>query len=49
MDLLMLVGSHGGRERTEPEFVRLFSDAGLRVTGIATTRYGYCLIEGRPS
>jgi len=47
MDLLMLVGSHGGRERTEAEFRTLFAAAGLRLTNILTTKYAYSLIEAR--
>lgn len=47
MDLLMLVGSHGGRERTEAEFRDLFAAAGLRLSGVTSTRYAYSIIEGR--
>ena len=31
VDLQMLLGSHGGRERTRAEFESLFASAGLRV------------------
>jgi cyclopropane fatty-acyl-phospholipid synthase-like methyltransferase len=48
MDLLMLVGSHGGRERTEPEFVGLLAGAGLELTDIQQTQYAFCLIEAKP-
>ena len=45
MDLLMLVGSHGGRERTAPEFRELFAAAGFRLMKIETTKYTYSVIE----
>jgi hypothetical protein len=44
MDLLMLVGGHG-RERTAEEFHSLLAAASFRVDEIATTRYGYSLLE----
>jgi SAM-dependent methyltransferase len=47
MDLLMLVGSHGGRERSEAEFRMLFAAAGLRLTNIMPTKYAYSVIEAR--
>lgn len=47
MDLLMLVGSHGGRERSEAEFRTLFAEAGLQLTSIMTTKYAYSVIEAR--
>jgi hypothetical protein len=47
MDLLMLVGSHGGRERTEPEFTTLLAAAGFGPPSITTTKYGYSVIEAR--
>jgi hypothetical protein len=47
MDLLMLVGSHGGRERTDAEFRALFAAAGLQLTNIMTTKYAYSVIEAR--
>jgi hypothetical protein len=45
MDLLMLVGTRGGRERTEPEFRGLFASAGLCLSTITQTKYAYSLIE----
>ena len=45
MDLLMLVGSHGGCERSEAEFRMLFAAAGLRLKNIVTTKYAYSVIE----
>jgi hypothetical protein len=47
MDLLMLVGSHGGRERTEPELAAVLAAAGFGAPVITTTRYGYSVIEAR--
>jgi hypothetical protein len=47
MDLLMLIGSHGGYERTEAEFGKLFAAAGFELTNILTTKYQYSVIEGR--
>ncbi|HEX6903891.1 MAG TPA: methyltransferase [Thermoanaerobaculia bacterium] len=46
MDLLMLVGCHG-RERSEEEYRELLAAAGFGFSGIAHTRYGYSVIEGR--
>lgn len=45
MDLLMLVGSHGGRERTEQEFRELYTAAGCRLTSITASKYVHSLIE----
>jgi hypothetical protein len=47
MDLLMLVGSHGGRERDEAAFRRLCADAGLEVAAVDTTRFGYGVVTAR--
>lgn len=47
MDLLMLVGTHGGRERTEAEFSALFAAAGLSLTNVVTTKYVYSVIEAK--
>jgi SAM-dependent methyltransferase len=47
MDLLMLVGSHGGRERTEPEFRALCAAAGLTLADVQTTKYAYSVLEAR--
>lgn len=46
MDLLMLVGCHG-RERTQEEFTSLFDAAGLRQTGLTTTRCAYSIIQAQ--
>ncbi len=45
MDLTMLV-VHGGRERTEDEFRRLFEAAGFRLNKTINTESDVCLIEG---
>ncbi len=47
MDLLMLVGSHGGRERTEEEFRSLLDASAFELANILTTKYGYSIIEAR--
>ena len=44
-DILMLVCTRGGRERTAAEFASLFESAGLRLVGITPTRSPICLIE----
>ena len=38
IDLVMLVQTHGGRERTEAEFDQLFTRAGLRLARVVPTR-----------
>ena len=49
MDLAMLVGHKGGRERTEAEFRRIFQDAGLELTRIISTAsiFSMSIIEGK--
>jgi hypothetical protein len=47
MDLTMLV-VHGGQERTEEEFRRLFAAAGFRLTRIVPTATDVSVIEGVP-
>jgi hypothetical protein len=47
MDLTMLV-VHGGRERTEEEFRRLFEAAGFRLTRIVPTATDVSVFEGEP-
>ena len=49
MDLLMLVGTHGGRERTEAEFRSLLAEAGFHLTKIMPTASFYSVIEGVPA
>ena len=39
----------GGRERTEDEFRRLFTNAGLRLTRIVPTKSPVAIIEGVPA
>ena len=45
LDLRMLVGTRGGRERTAAEFERLLSAAGLRLRRIIPTRMASSLVE----
>jgi hypothetical protein len=45
MDLVMLVMTDGGRERTEQEFRELFARAGLRLARIVPTRVDNCILE----
>ncbi len=47
MDLLMLVGSEGGRERTEPEFRSLCAEAELELTDIQATKYAYSVLRAQ--
>ena len=49
MDLLMLVGSRGGRERTSAEFGALLRSAGFRLTRIVPTDSGYGVVEAVPA
>jgi hypothetical protein len=44
MDVNMLVMT-GGRERTEAEYAKLFSDSGLKLDRVVPTPTGLCLIE----
>jgi hypothetical protein len=44
-DLVMLVLTDGGRERTEPEFRDLFERAGLRLARVVPTRTDNSLLE----
>lgn len=47
MDLEMLVLTGGGRERSKPEFRRLFSDAGLRLEQVLRLSEGAWAMIGR--
>jgi O-methyltransferase domain/Dimerisation domain len=49
MDVLMLVGTHGGRERTEAEFRSLLAEAGFHLARIVPTPSFYSVIEGVPA
>jgi hypothetical protein len=44
LDLMMLLVS--GRERTEKEYRRLFSDAGLKLTRVIPTSSDVSIVEG---
>ncbi len=45
MDLVMLVLTDGGRERTEQEFRELFAGAGLRLARAVPTRADNSILE----
>jgi len=45
MDLVMLVQTDGGRERTEEEFRQLFARAGLRLARVIQTRADNSILE----
>ena len=45
MDLLMLVGTQGGRERTEAEFESLLARAGFTLSRIVRTASPYSVVE----
>jgi hypothetical protein len=47
LDLEMLVNT-GGRERTLPEYERLFRQAGFELTRVVPTATPVSVIEGRP-
>jgi hypothetical protein len=49
MDLLMLVGTHGGRERTEAEFGSLLARAGFTLSRIVRTPSPYSVVEALPA
>ena len=46
MDLMMI--TYGGKERSETQYRRLFSDAGFELTRVVPTRVGVSIIEGVP-
>ena len=45
MDLMMLVATEGGRERTQPEYTTLLGTTGFRLTRVIPTTSDICLIE----
>jgi hypothetical protein len=45
MDLVMLVMTDGGRERTEQEFRKLFARAGLHLARVVLTKVDNCILE----
>ena len=47
LDLMMLIV--GGRERTEEQYRRLFSQAGLTLSRIVPTAHEVSIIEGIPA
>ncbi|MCC5661240.1 acetylserotonin O-methyltransferase [Nostoc sp. XA010] len=46
MDLQMLIGTDGGRERTADEFEKLFIEAGFRLTKVIPTKSSCSIVEG---
>ena len=46
LDLTMLT-IPGGKERTEPEFRKLFAAGGFQLTRVVATRAEVCVLEGR--
>ena len=48
MDLMMLTGTHGGKERTEDEFRSLLAQAGFHLSRIVPTDSFYSVVEGLP-
>jgi hypothetical protein len=48
LDILMLVITMGGKERTEDEFAELFASSGLRLNRIVPTEGPICVIEAVP-
>jgi hypothetical protein len=49
LDLQMLVGTHGGRERNGDEWRQLLSSGGFELERIITTRGPMCILESRPA
>src|SRR5262245_10281537 len=49
MDLLMLLGTRGGRERTEAEFESLVARAGFTLNRIVRTPSPYSVVEALPA
>ena len=48
LDILMLVITMGGKERTKDEFAELFASSGLRLNCIVPTEGPICVIEAVP-
>lgn len=48
LDILMLVITMGGKERTKDEFAELFASSGLRLNRIVPTEGPICVIEAVP-
>jgi hypothetical protein len=48
LDILMLVITMGGKERTKGEFAELFASSGLRLNRIVPTEGPICVIEAVP-
>ena len=48
LDIVMLVMTVGGKERTKDEFAELFASSGLRLSRIVPTERPICVIEAVP-
>jgi hypothetical protein len=48
LDIVMLVMTVGGKERTKDEFAELFASSGLRLSSIVPTERPICVIEAVP-
>jgi len=48
LDIVMLVMTVGGKERTKDEFAELFASSGLRLSRIVPTERPICAIEAVP-
>ena len=46
MDLNMMVLTHGGMERTEAEYKKLYNSAGLKLLRVIPTKSPISFIEG---
>jgi O-methyltransferase domain len=49
LDIMMLVITMGGKERTKDEFAELFASAGLRLNRIVPTEGPICVVEAVPA
>ena len=49
LDIMMLVITMGGKERTKDEFAELFASSGLRLNRIVPTEGPICVIEAVPA
>jgi hypothetical protein len=49
LDIMMLVTTMGGKERTKDEFAELFASSGLRLNRIVPTEGPICVIEAVPA
>ena len=47
LDIVMLLNTPGGRERTEPEYQALFEKAGFRLTRAIPTKVENWILEAK--